>query len=228
MKTKSAPGLPGIIIIFATILFALCGVAQAQFTCTTNSGVVTITGYTGTPAKLSIPSTTNGYPVTSLGFAAFANFTALTTVFLPSSITNVGNDAFGGCPKLTGVYFQGNAPGLGGADVFFQDPKAVVYYLPGTTGWSARLSGYPTVPWNPQAQTGDGIFGVQTNQFGFNIIGSSNLVVVVEACTNLTNPSWSALTTNTLTNFVGTNGVSFFSDVHWTNYPHRFYRFRSP
>jgi hypothetical protein len=61
--------------------------------------------------------------------------------------------------------------------------------------------------------------GVRTNQFGFNIIGTSNIVVVVEANTNLANPTWSPLRTNTLT-----GGSSYFSDPQWTNYPSRFYR----
>jgi hypothetical protein len=103
--------------------------------------------------------------------------------------------------------------------------NAIVYYLPGTTGWSVfnNNSGLaPTVLWNALAQH-DASFGVQSNQFGFNITGSSNLVIVVEASTNLANPVWSPVATNTLT-----GGSSYFSDPQWTNYPCRFYRFRSP
>jgi hypothetical protein len=84
---------------------------------------------------------------------------------------------------------------------------------------------WPAVLWNPQAQTGDGSFGVQNNQFGFTIAGSSNLVVVVKACTDLSNPVWSPVSTNTLNTYVGTNGTSYFSDSQWTNYPTRFYGF---
>jgi hypothetical protein len=47
--------------------------------------------------------------------------------------------------------------------------------------------------------------------------------VVVEASTNLANPVWSPVGTNTLT-----GGASYFSDPRWTNYPARFYRLRSP
>lgn len=79
-----------------------------------------------------------------------------------------------------------------------------------------------SVLWNPQVQTSDGSFGVRTNRFGFNITGSSNLVIVVEACTNLASPSWSPVGTNTLS-----GGSSCFSDSQWTNYPCRFYRLRS-
>ena len=82
--------------------------------------------------------------------------------------------------------------------------------------------------WNPQAQTSGTSFGVRTNRFGFNIIDNSNLVIVVESCTNLVNPCWNPIGTNTLNNFMGTNGMSYFSDTQWTNYPHRFYRLRSP
>ena len=226
MKNQHAPIKARILV--AAFLLSLSGAVQAQFVFTTNNGVITITGYAGNPTRLNIPSKTNGYPVTIIGFSAFANFPSLTTVTFPSSITNVGNGTFASCNELTGVYFQGNAPSLGGFDVFFQDPKAIVYYLPGTTGWGSTLSGYPTVSWNPQAQTGDGGFGVQTNQFGFNIIGSSNLVIVVEACTNLASPVWSRVSTNTLNIYIGTNGTAHFSDSQWTNYTGRFFRFRSP
>jgi hypothetical protein len=66
-------------------------------------------------------------------------------------------------------------------------------------------------------------FGVRTNQFGFTIIGNDGLFVVVEATTNLFNPTWFPVSTNTLT-----GGSSYFSDPQWTNHPTRFYRLRSP
>jgi len=43
----------------------------------------------------------------------------------------------------------------------------------------------------------------------------------VDACTDLYNPVWTPLQTNTLT----TNTL-YFSDPEWTNYPNRFYRLR--
>ncbi len=93
--------------------------------------------------------------------------------------------------------------------------------MPGTTGWGAFFANRPAVLWNPQTQPGS--FGVRTNQFGFAITGSSNLVVVIEATTNLINPTWTPLQTNTL------NGSSlYFSDPYWTNYPSRFYRVTWP
>lgn len=84
----------------------------------------------------------------------------------------------------------------------------------------------PTPP--PIIAVNDGHFGFATNQFGFNLIGSSNLVIVVEGCSDLANPVWSPVSTNTLNTFIGTNGTSYFSDPQWTNYSGRFYRLRSP
>jgi hypothetical protein len=46
---------------------------------------------------------------------------------------------------------------------------------------------------------------------------------VVDACTNLSNPEWQPMKTNTLT-----TGSAYFSDPQWTNYPNRYYRLRSP
>ena len=72
-------------------------------------------------------------------------------------------------------------------------------------------------------QTNDGNFGVRTNQFGFNIAWAGGQTVVVEACTNLHNPVWFPVATNTLT-----CDSSYFSDPQSSNYPSRFYRLRSP
>ena len=82
--------------------------------------------------------------------------------------------------------------------------------------WLDDISVVPTQP-------GFASFGVLSNQFGFNINWTSGRVIVVEACTNLASPVWTPLQTNTLT-----NGLFYFSDPQWTNYPGRYYRIRSP
>ena len=74
----------------------------------------------------------------------------------------------------------------------------------------------------PHAQS-DENFGVISNRFGFNINWISGRVVVVDGCTNLANPAWVSLQTNTLT-----NGWAYFSDPRWTNLIGRFYRIRAP
>ena len=49
----------------------LPAVAQAQLKYTTNSGAITITGCSGSGGAVEIPSTINGYPVTSINKEAF-------------------------------------------------------------------------------------------------------------------------------------------------------------
>ena len=95
--------------------------------------------------------------------------------------------------------------------------KAIVYYLPETTGWDSMFGGRPAVLWNPQVLTSDASFGVRAGQFGFTITGTSGLVIVVEASADLANPVWTPVGTNTLT-----GGSSYFSDPQWTNYPSPF------
>jgi len=122
---------------------------------------------------------------------------------------------------LSAVYFLGNMPVVPGT--VFVDTEATVYYLPGTTGWTSTCGDVQTALWNPLAQTHDGKFGVRTNQFGFAITGTTNIPIVVEACTDISSPGWVQLQSCTLT-----NGSVYFSDPQWTNYSRRFYRIRSP
>jgi len=187
---------------------------------------VTRIGYGAFDTCLALTTATIPNSVTNIGAGAFFWDTALTTVTIPNSVTAIGSVAFGNCYGLTSVYFQGNAPSVfvgtfGGMPWTKSPDPTTIYYLPGTTGWGPQLDGMPTLLWNPQVQPGS--YGVRNDQFGFNITGSSNLVVVIEASTNLANPTWYPIQTNTL------NGNSlYFTDPQRTNYVSRFYRVTWP
>lgn len=137
---------------------------------------------------------------------------------IPASVNVIYGNAFLDDYQLTSVYFTGNAPYIPNTVPVFNEP-VTVYYLPGTAGWGTTFAGMPAISWNPQVQN----LGRQTNQFGFAITGNSNVVVVVDACTNLANPDWQPVQTNTLT-----DGSSYFNDSQWPNFPIRYYRLRSP
>jgi len=84
-----------------------------KFACTTNNGAITITKYTGNGGAVTIPDTTNGYPVTSIGNDAFDECNGLISVTIPNTVTSIGYGVFGFCASLTSVYFAGNAPERG-------------------------------------------------------------------------------------------------------------------
>jgi hypothetical protein len=116
----------------------------------------------------------------------------------------------------------GNAPTIPASSPPFNADETI-YYLPGTTGWSNTFSGRLAVLWNPQIHGSGASFGVQNNQFGFHITGSTNIPIVVEACANLASPVWTPLQSLTLT-----NGLFYFSEPFQTHSPGRFYRISSP
>jgi hypothetical protein len=113
-----------------------------------------------------------------------------------------------------------------GAFTFDGAANAVVYYLPGTSGWDTTFAGVPTALWllpYPMILDFEPGFGAQSSGFAFTISWATNYSVVVEASTNLATPDWQPVQTNALA-----AGVAYFSDSLWTNYSCRFYRLRSP
>jgi hypothetical protein len=173
----------------------------------------------------NIASVTIGKRVASVGWMAFRYCSSLTNVVVGDSVTTLENSAFGSCPKLSGIYFEGNAPILGGTSVFRDDTNAIVYYLPGTAGWGSTFGGRPTAQWvlpRPVILSNTTDFGVSTSGFGFVISWATNVPVVVEACTDLASPIWSPLSTARLT-----AGTVYFSDPNWSSHPTRMYRVRT-
>lgn len=146
----------------------------------------------------------------------------LSAISIPASVTNLGAYAFYACTNLTAVYFQGDAP-TADATVFSGGNPTMVYYLPGTSGWTPQFGGVSALLWNPLMQSQGGSFGVKTGQFGFDIAGTADIPIVIEACTDATSGNWTPQQACFLT-----NGSIHFTDLSWTNYPGRIYRVRSP
>lgn len=108
-------------------------------------------------------------------------------------------------------------------------PTNVILFTGGNGGVNLDYVAFtplPLPPWNACIQSNTN-FGFKSNRFGFDV-GGANWFFAVDAATNLVNPTWFALVTNAIVNGGITNGVSYFSDSQWTNYPTRFYRVRSP
>lgn len=181
---------------------------------------VTVAGISAFAYCPSLISATIGDGLTAIPDSLFEGCIQLRTVTIGRNVTSIGDSAFSICLDLTNLYFESNAPSAFGQWAFFDCPAFTAYYLPGTTGWNVFNT---TALWRPMILTTDGHFGVQTNQFGFNLYWTSGQTVVVESCTNLANPVWQPLQTNTLS-----SSTVYFSDGPWTNFPQRFYRLRVP
>jgi BspA type Leucine rich repeat region (6 copies) len=165
--------------------------------------------------------------VTTIGAQAFEG-TAISSITIPPSVGSIGANAFDGCNSLANVYFLGNAPTADGS--VFEDylsangyDPATVYYLNGATGFETNFYGLPTVSLVKLTPSGGAAFGVQNGQFSMLFVGPLNVTVVLEACTNLANPTWTPLQTNTLA-----NGAFTFSEPVQTNVCGRYYRVTTP
>lgn len=187
------------------------------------------------PAALANNSYTVPGTVTSISDDAFYGASGVDNVTIPKCVSTIGNDAFAYCVALSAAYFGGNAPNVG-SFAFYETgfgSGITVNYLPGTSGWQAfsaalgqSLAG--SVFWYqsaPEILSFEPGFGVDTNQFGFIISWATNATLIVDACTNMSNPVWLPLSTNTV---AATNGTANFSDAQWKTYAKRFYRLRSP
>jgi len=174
-----------------------------------------------------LPSVTLPEGLTNIGGSAFDGC-ALTSVIIPKSVIKLGGGVFAYNTVLTRVYFQGNAPMTGGWDfdcsdcMFYMEPT-VLYYLPGTTGWSNTFDGRPALLWNPMIQSANSSFGVRSNRFGFTITGTAGIPITIAARTNAILGPWIDLQTRNLD-----RGSVYFADPAWTNVPARFYRIQAP
>jgi hypothetical protein len=186
-------------------------------------GSVTNIGENAFYGDTGLKSVTISNGVASIGEGSFGSCSNLASVTIPGSVTNIGSGAFQDCASLTNIYFKGNAPAVSSV-AFLADTNATVYYLPGTTGWVsfAYTAGVAAVLWNPLIQTGDGNFGFNSDQFGFDITGTAGIPIVVEASTNLASPNWTPLEALTLT-----NGLFYFSEPTQPGAGGRFYRIGS-
>jgi hypothetical protein len=154
----------------------------------------------------ALPGITLPNTIQNIGAYAFYGCSQIQTITLPPGLKTIGPEAFAICSGLTNVYIDGDAPAIGSSP--FLGDLATIYYLPGTMGWDA-----------PQLQSSGSNFGIMTNRFGFAITGPNGIGAAVQACTNLSNPTWA-----TAGNFTITNGSFYYSDPQTRFFPARFYR----
>jgi hypothetical protein len=149
-------------IIAALIIFMISSYANSSdssnpnyFSYTTSGSTATITGLSsawtnaGKPRNITIPASINGYSVTSIGTNAFAKYTELTSITIPSSVTSIGENAFGNCFGLSTVHKNAATPPTTGTTIF-SGCKALTITVPSAdtgnySSWTASYLGCTSV-----------------------------------------------------------------------------------
>ena len=84
------------------------------FTYTKISGsAITITGFNGSETEIVIPEKIDGYRVLTIGNAAFAGNTSVTSIFMPDTVTKTESKAFQNCTSLKKIRISGSLKELG-------------------------------------------------------------------------------------------------------------------
>ncbi|MBR5593668.1 MAG: leucine-rich repeat protein [Bacteroidaceae bacterium] len=78
-----------------------------------NEGTMTLAGYIGDAAELTLPAVYNGKSVTSIGESAFSYCDGFTSVVIGNSVTSIGSGAFSYCDGLTSVVIGNSVTSIG-------------------------------------------------------------------------------------------------------------------
>ena len=74
-----------------------------------------VSGYTGEPVDVVIPSEYSGLPVTSISGSALFFCHSLRSIEIPNSVTSIGSYAFCACDSLTSVVIPDSVTSIGGS-----------------------------------------------------------------------------------------------------------------
>ena len=127
MKTKLRKSLS--VIMTAVMLISVFAGMNISFAATSgdfkysvlSDGTAEITDYTGSAANLTIPSTIEGYTVTSIGDYAFSYCDSLTSVTIPDCVKSIGNSAFYSCQNLVSVSIPDSVTSIGNSAFSYCD-----------------------------------------------------------------------------------------------------------
>ena len=140
---------------------------------------VTISDCDEAAVSVSIPSTIDGLPVTSIG-RAFGECSSLTSVTIPSSVTSIDSRAFDGCSSLTDINVNSSNQSYKSIDgvIFSKDSKKLEIYPQGK-----KETSY-TVPY--------GTTSIETEAF----YGCSNLtsIIISDGVTSIGNQAFAKCT----------------------------------
>jgi hypothetical protein len=161
MKTK---GTLFQICLLGAVLSTMPTAAQVPFSWTTNSGAITITGYSGTNGVITIPDIITGLPVTSIEAQAFYGNRVMTNVMTGTNLTSIGEEAFQLCANLTNIIIGTNVTSIG-VQAFFDCGKLAGVTIPASVAGIGQyafagctsLTAIPVAPSNPNFSSVGGV-----------------------------------------------------------------------
>ena len=117
MENRKRTAFLAVLCAFALLLG--CGTVSfaadpaADFRYTAGADGLTLTGYTGAAANLTIPAEIHGKAVTAIGDECFQGMICLRRVHVPEGVTRVGDYAFEACSALQRVYLPASLTEIG-------------------------------------------------------------------------------------------------------------------
>lgn len=174
----------------------------------------------GRKGRYQVPET-----VEVIQTSALRGCSQLSSIIIPDSLMTIESASFWSCDNLTNIYMLGNAPsysGWGGAGPFSYIPNAIVYYTPGSSGWSDVYHFTPSLVWDPVLDIISPTSGTEL-EISLHITATTNIPVVVEITDNLMAQNWS-----TMASCVLTNRSYLFNGAGTESNSTRFYRVRMP
>ena len=110
----------------------------SDFTYTSSTSGVTITGYTGASPIVKVPEQINGQTVVSIASSAFANNTNIRSINIPNTVKNIAEGAFNGCSSLESITipFVGAKAGVTSSDTY-QYPFGYIF---GTSSYTGSIA----------------------------------------------------------------------------------------
>ncbi|MHC1769632.1 MAG: leucine-rich repeat protein [Verrucomicrobiia bacterium] len=210
--------VPGTVVGIAGSAFAGC----AKLTDLSLPHTVTTIGphafeYCRGLSRLTLPAA-----LEEISESALEGCDGLSQVTVPATVKAIGSWACADCSNLRGVYFEGNCPDI--SESAFYNVDCTVHYLPGTMGWTTTCAGHQTGEWLPELMAIKPEVTGEPETFEVQIFWVQGKTLVLEASTDLANPTWTAVATVT----VASDGSFWFRDPDYRTYPFRVYRCRTP
>lgn len=134
--------LPNITNLFTPKAEAATKNTNGYYTYEVSDGKAEITDVDASiSGDITVPSSFDGYPVTSIGDDAFYNCTSLSSITIPDSVTSIGDEVFYNCTSLTSITIPGSVTSIGYKAFYDCTSLEDAHYTGTEAEWNAIMIG---------------------------------------------------------------------------------------